>query len=182
MTCYHIMEMPQTINLKKGNVSAEEESENLGGEIIAEWSFYEPSPTRWNSNAILIPGALAFLFVVFAIFIKSYFFAVFVLLAFGIFTGYIRKSPKNTRFMLTENGFSVGGQTVKMEEIKSFWIFDRGGYFELSFHTSKTLFPFIKIPMVNTEPDHLRLLLRRLVKEEEHKDQVIDHLARRIGF
>ncbi len=69
-------------------------------------------------------------------------------------------------------------------ELKSFWIeYDPTlGIKELSLQTKKWYLPYVKIPIDEQNPVQLRLILLEFLPEVEHKDTLVEILARKLGL
>lgn len=158
------------------NVPASEKRESI------EWSALEYEVRELGPNWFLFPGAAALVLLTFAIFTKSYFFAAFVLLALFVLLAYIKRGPRQISCAIGGEGVRAGETLYPFADIKSFWIFERGGANELSLEVKSVLSPFLHLPMGDTDPEKTRNLLLQFIPEKEHKELATDQIARSLGL
>lgn len=147
---------------------------------LITWSALEYEFRARSGNWWLGPGVIALLFILFGILTRNYFFIAFVTIAYAVFIMYARRPPREISCALTQEGVRAGGKFYPFTELKSFWIFETSGSAELSLETSKTLSPYVRLPLGNVNPGAVRHALRKFIPEEEHKEFFSDQLARKI--
>lgn len=147
-------------------------------ELILRWSGGEYERRQRSTSWFVATGGIAGLLVIFGILSKSYFFILFVALAYVVFMMYERKMPAQFDFSISAEGVAVGNKLHKFSELKSFWIMLVEGSMELSLETEKTLLPYIKLPLKNIDPERVRSFLRNYLPEKEHDDFLTDKIER----
>lgn len=147
------------------------------------WSALEYETRERGQKWFLTSGGIATLLIVIGILLRSYFFAIFVALAFGVILLYAKRTPRRIIFSVTEEGIHAGRRYLPFNSFKSFWIFERPGRLpELSLRTESFFIPFMVLPLGKTNPDRLKKILRRFLTEEKQKESNLDQLMRNLGF
>jgi len=121
-------------------------------------------------------------FVVVAIIIKSYLFAVFIILAAGITNIYALRIPQEIDFELTREYIKIGGKTCNLNGFVSFWIFERENGNVLVLDAKKGLRADLEAPLGNTNADDVRTMLSEILPEKEHQESLIDLIAGWLKF
>lgn len=147
-----------------------------------EWKAYEYEKRARGPYWILFPGGIAVLLIVIGILAQSYFFIALTALAFIVLMMYEKKGPQKLQFSISSAGIGIGRRIYPYTDLKSFWIFNHPDIKELSLETARTLTPYIRIPLGETDPEKIRGLLSRYLSETEHKEFATDQLARSIGL
>lgn len=146
------------------------------------WSALEYHKRLRGRSWYLFLGAGALALIIFSIFSKSYFFAVFVGLAFAVMLMYDRKGPQQLTFLITPEGLQIDKKFHEFTDFKSFWVFEEDHIRELSLETKNALLPFLRLPLGEGDSAGLREILRRYIPEEKHFDGPADMIARGLGF
>lgn len=149
---------------------------------LLEWTAYEYAYREHGPAWFLTAGGAATLLIVIGILAKSYFFIAFVALAFVVIMLYAKRKPQKISFVLTKEGVKAGRKFYNFSDLKSFWIFEKSGAKELSLETSKTLAPFVRLPLGDTDPKKIRKILNGSLPEKEHKELVSDQIAKNLGL
>ncbi|MDD5589859.1 MAG: hypothetical protein PHQ47_01650 [Candidatus Portnoybacteria bacterium] len=104
-----------------------------------------------------------------------------VLIVLTIFI-YARKEPNLINFKIDGQGIWIEEKLHEFNEIKSFWIFCRAPFKELSLHSQKRLLPFIKIPLGEKDCSEIRELLIKFLPEEKQEESILNNLSRFLKF
>jgi hypothetical protein len=169
---------------KKGQVVEAEHSvlpDPRKKELTLQWSAREYEKKKRSTSWFIGTGAIAAVLVVFGVISKSYFFILFVALAYAVFMMYEKKMPAEFAFSISAEGVSTGSKVHAFSELTSFWIFNkRDGEeaVELSLEADKTLTPYIRLPLKNIDPERVRGFLLNYLPEKEHKEFLTDHIER----
>lgn len=147
-----------------------------------EWSVFEYEPKELEPYWYVVPVGVMIVFVGFALFIKNYFFAVFMAIACSGLLLYRIRPPKKISFAITEEGISVGKTLYEFRRITSFYIFAKAGVKELSLETTHTLSPYVRVPLGNTNEEEVRQALLVVLPEKQHQEFMMDEFIRAIGF
>ena len=150
---------------------------------VLEWTTFEHEQIDMGASWYAIPGGIMAILFALALFVKNYFFAVFVLIAFAALVLFRNQPPKKINFSITKDGVRAGKSFYHLSRIKSFWIFQRPGHPELSLETSQTFSPYVRIPLGDMDQQRLRDLLFTLpIHEQQHQEFLLDEIMRIIGF
>ncbi len=90
--------------------------------------------------------------------------------------------PRDINFSITPMGVSAGEKHYDFSHLDSFWVHYTPDVQELSFKSKKMLSPFIKIPLGEQDPIHVRTMLSSYLPEERQEEELIDMILRRIKF
>ena len=174
------------IDLRKKAIPAEgEKKKPLVPEVFREevklaWRAPEYEPKERSRAWFVFWGGVALLLVIFGVFAKSYFFMVFVMLAFLVLVAYEKKTPTEVSFSISGDGVSVGSTLYRFSDLKSFWVFEHEAIKELSLETKKTLSPYVRLPLKNMDHERIKNFLKKFLSEEEHQEFVTDKIARNL--
>ena len=147
-----------------------------------EWSV--PAFERGNRDiaSLAFPGVAALILVILAVLIKSYFFAAFVALAYGVFLMYGFREPQTILCRIAKEGIIIGRKKYTYGDFESFWIFTGASPHELSLAARRGLLPFIRLPLALVSSDDVRALLLQFLPEKEHEESASDQIARTLGL
>ncbi|MBI2063156.1 MAG: hypothetical protein HYT61_02880 [Candidatus Yanofskybacteria bacterium] len=150
---------------------------------VISWSgrlYHQPNRFAATVAAVIFFGIA----VLIQIFQKNLITTVFFALIGAVILLNTRHEPTNNNFEINPGGISVNGKIYNYREIKSFWIeYDLTlGIKELSLQLKKWHTPYVKIPIAEQNPVQLRLALLEFLPEVEHKDTLVEILARKLGI
>ena len=101
----------------------------------------------------------------------------FVILLYGA------KKPRLVSFSITPRGIAIGKRLYPYNDLKSFWLhYDPPRKRELSLRSKKTLMPSIVLPLGQTDPNEVRTILTKFLKEEEQEESMIDTISDHLKF
>lgn len=169
----------RTIDLRK-NRSLARLPDPRRREMAIEWSAEEYEKRDRGPYWLPMLVGAAILLAAFGVFTQSYFFAAFVALALFTWIMYEKKGPAEVSFAVSSEGVRAGKNFFNFSELKSFWIFSSANPQELSLETDKTLNPFIRLSLKNTDPERIRAFLLNFLPEEEHKELISDQIERNL--
>ncbi len=149
---------------------------------ILSWTAREKRLGVDDRRWFLIVGSLGILLAAFGIFAKSYFFTVLVAISFVVLVLYRRKAPQEIHFAIEKDGVRADKFFYSFSMLKSFWVFDRPHYKELSLETTKFLLPYLRLPLGEINGEEVKKILRNFVEEKEHKEFLTDHLVNKLGI
>ncbi|TSC77780.1 MAG: Uncharacterized protein G01um101429_983 [Parcubacteria group bacterium Gr01-1014_29] len=150
---------------------------------VIEWSMYEYELRPHGSAWFFAIGVCALILVVIGILAKSYFFIIFVALAFFLMVVYAKRAPREIHIALTSEGVITETRSYPFTVLKSFCVFEKGKVRELSLETIKYLQPYLRIPLgEDTDSTEIRQFLARFLPEEEHEEFISDQITRKIGL
>lgn len=147
-------------------------------EIKMEWTAKEYERKKRTSSWFLALGGVATVLAVIGIFAQNYFFVGFTALAYIILILYEKRGLPEIYFAVIGDGVRVGSVLYRYADLKSFCILEEVN--ELSLETKQTLVPFVRIPLRGADKEKIRMLLKNLLPEAEHKDFISDQIARNL--
>ncbi|MDP3954385.1 MAG: hypothetical protein Q8Q06_03125 [bacterium] len=158
---------------------------NTGRALLDDISWSGPMHShepdmKFVIGSSLVMGAIAVLFLLFQrSVVTTIFFALLGLMLFA----QSRKRPEEGRFEVSLAGIKVNNEFHLMKDVKSFWLeYQPNGIKELSLQLKKWYSPYLKIPIGEQNPLHIRTLLVQFIPEEEHEDTVIEIVQRKLGL
>jgi hypothetical protein len=144
----------------------------------AEYEYTEKSVVWY-----LAVGLAAFLLVLFALWQRNFFFAVFIAIAVVVLITMGRKRPPVVEFRVSEEGVTIGKRFSPFEQLQGFSLRERPGRLhELVLMRKAVVAPFIKIPVDAQAAVRVRELLSEKLPEAEHKESLLDLIAEWLGF
>lgn len=93
------------------------------------------------------------------------------------------KKPRFLDFGITVRGVQVGDKIFPYSELESFWLhYDPPFIKSLSLKSKKTFMPHIQIPLGDADPNAIREILLKFIKEKEHKTLLADSLIKKFRY
>ena len=150
---------------------------------VFSWSghLYPNSSFKTVILAAIILFAIA---VLVQIFQKSIMTTIFFALLGAVLLLNALKKQRLEMFEINPAGIKIDDHLYDFRHLGSFWIeYDLMlGIKELSLQTKKWYMPYVKIPIAEQNPVQLRNILLEFLPEVEHKDTLIEVLARKLGL
>ena len=147
-----------------------------------EWHAREYEPKKRETGWFVGMGALTLGLIIFGIFARSYFFIMFVALAFLVILMYAKRTPRQILFTLGPDGVRAGNKLFAYSELTSFHVFHRSDLKELSLETKKKLQPYVQFPLDDADPKEIKIILAEFLPEKDHPEFFSDKIARKIGL
>lgn len=150
-------------------------------EVSWSASEYEHAPKSnewyWTLGILTIALAIA------ALLLKNLLFASFILLAGFTIALYGTKRPRTIKFSVGAKGVQIDDKIYSYEVLKSFWIkYEPPQKKDLEIISKKIFMPRLILPLNDADPNEIRAILIRALKEEEAKESLADIIAERLGF
>ncbi len=145
----------------------------------AEFHYFEKD-YLWYAGVVFIGLVL----LVFALWQKSFFFAVFVVIATTLVVEFGKRRPRTIDYELNERGVLIDGKiSVPYKAIESFHVRKRLGLLdEIVFRRAARVNPFIHLPIDEELAVRAREFLLEYIPEDEHEPSIVEIIAERIGF
>ena len=143
-----------------------------------EFEYFEKSP-EWFWSVIIIS------FAVFAasLVLNNFLFGVLMLISGITIALYGLKKPQTIDIALTPRGLEIQDKFYPYNEMESFWVhYDPPYTKNLSIYLKKTFAMPLKIPLEDFDPNDIREVLIKFVKEKEHIENFTDNLIRILKF
>lgn len=147
------------------------------------WSAPEYEQTKKSSEWFWALGILILALAVAAFLLKNILFVGFILLAGFTIALYAAKRPRVIEFSVSARGIQVDDRVYPYESLKSFWInYKPPRKKEVEVISKKVFMSRLILPLGEADPNEIRGILGRVLKEEEPKDSITDIVAERLGF
>lgn len=160
-----------------------EEKRELGALTLVEWEAEEyehhEKPKEWYWAV----GIVALGFLVLAVILKNFLFAILVILAWFTLIMYAARRPKTLHFAVTSRGIKVADWIYPYQNLEHFWInYDPPHVRQLYLISKKTFSPLISIPLGHADPNEIREHLLKFLEEKEIEESLFDVIARFFRF
>lgn len=142
-----------------------------------EYAYHEKS-SDWYWAVSIITVSMA----VTSILFNNVLFAVFIVLSFFTLMIYAKRKPNLLQIKLDERGIQDGQIRYPYSSLESFWVEDRFGDFKIIIKSKKKTLPYIVIPIVDIDPDHVHTHLKKYLAEEEHTEPIVKRVMEYLGF
>lgn len=149
------------------------------GEVRFRWQALEHEPLYLGPRSRTIVTILLIMIIGYALYTNSLLMAItFILIGVVGYLSMLREYRTLT-FFVTEKGIIAGDEFYAFENIASFFIY-RDPPFEniLSIETQGRLVPYVHIPVIAEDIEHLRDLLDDFIPEEKHEPRLVDTLEK----
>lgn len=103
----------------------------------------------------------------------------------GIMTAVHARTPHpNVPIEISPVSIKLGDRTYSHTDVHSFWIhYDLPhGVPELSLHIKRWHLPYLKIPLYETDPSQVRMILLEFIPEVEHDDPASHRFLKHLGI
>ncbi|MBI1957130.1 MAG: hypothetical protein HYS44_01590 [Candidatus Niyogibacteria bacterium] len=150
---------------------------------LVSWSApeydYIPKSREWYWAV----GILAMALVIVSALIHNFLFGILVVLAGFTVALYGARRPKIVRFTISARGVEIGEKLHSYESLESFWIrYDPPRVKELDIVSKKLTSPRITIPLGDADPNAIRAILAKTLKESETEESFAESIGRLLGF
>jgi uncharacterized membrane protein len=150
---------------------------------LISWSAPEYDYKKKTKEWYWMVGILSAVLVVVAALMKNFLFAIFIGLAGFTTALYGAKRPQISKFIVSGQGVQIADRFYPYESLKSFWInYDPPRKKEISVISKKMFMPRLTLPIGDTNPNELRKILARAVKEEKIEESLSEIISGYLGF
>jgi len=147
------------------------------------WSAMEYEHDRKSNEWYWSLGVITLALATAALLLKNILFASFIVLAGFTIALYGVKKPGVVKFSANGRGIKIGDRFYPYEFLKSFWIrYEPPQKKELEIISKKIFMPRLTLPLGDADPNEVRAILNRVLKEEEVKESLSEIIAGRLGF
>ncbi|HBT81136.1 hypothetical protein A2757_02440 [Candidatus Giovannonibacteria bacterium RIFCSPHIGHO2_01_FULL_48_47] len=151
--------------------------------VLMSWEAPEHELREKTPDWYWAVGIIAFGFLILAILLKNFLFAILVLLGGFTVAMYGVKQPKIVNFAITSRGIKVEDKLYPYDNLQFFWInYDPPHVRELYLISKKTFQPQISIPLGQADPNEVREHLIKFLEEKEIEESLFDTIARFFRF
>ena len=146
------------------------------------WTTTETGFAEENPVWFVVPGILGIGLAIICIYSHNYFFLIFLILSAILLCVFAYRSPREVTFDINPHGIKIHNHLYHYSDLKSFWVFNKPDFHELSLETKHFLHPFIHLPLGDEDADKIAATLLHYLPEEEHEDSPIHMIARGFGL
>lgn len=150
---------------------------------MVSWSAPEYEYKSKSKEWFWTLGILTFALTVAALLLKNFLFASFIVLSGFTVALYGVKKPQIVKYSVDGAGIKIAERFYPYETLKSFWIrYETPGKKELELITKKIIMPRLILPLGEADPNEIRSILIKVLKEEEAQESLAEIIAGRLGF
>lgn len=147
------------------------------------WRAAEYEHAHRSPNWFLWAGTIALLLLLFAIWQKSFFFAVFVVIASMLVMSFGRREPGIVDFKISDGGIYISKKLYTYDEFEHFAIRKRSGKLdEIVLRRKILMSPFLRILIDSKTAEKAREIMKEKLQEVEHEDSLLEVLSELLGF
>ena len=153
---------------------------NNNSQIIHSWTSPEFIKKERSRAWFWIIGAAGLLFLIAALWMKNYVFAIIIPLFVFVIFSQAFKEPEEIELLISNEGMGHGENFTPFKEMKSFWVFREKDLPYVSIKMGKNLKPNLFIPIQNEDPEKIQEILIKFIPLEEQEESMMDNLAERL--
>ena len=148
-----------------------------------EWEAHEIDFKPRSGDWFWAVGIIGLAMAIAAAFFKNFLFSIFIVLAsFAIMLNGSRPARKLI-IKVTSQGVRVNKELYPYNYLKAFWIDEETPEQHwLILHPKKSIFTYIKLPIVDVDTEDMRDFLLDYLEEEHHEPGFADNVADYFGF
>lgn len=139
---------------------------------------YKEHPRDWYVAVIIIIVSL----MVMSFLLDNILFGIFIALGGFTLLLYAVRKPGVLEVAITDKGVVTNNTLYLFSEISSFWVEEGSNEPKIILESKKTYIPYIIIPLGDADPDEVRSVLGKSLKETEHVEPITQKLMEHLGF
>lgn len=143
------------------------------GEVLHEWSVPEYEQHLRNTSWYIFMGILGFAFIAYAILSGNFLFALIIVLFAIIVFLQSHQEPIIIPFQITDLGLVVNNRFYTFSEFDKFYvIFNPDDDAKMLYVETHSLSrPTIRVPLMDMDPNEIRMTLREFIEEDIEKEE-----------
>lgn len=143
-----------------------------------EYEYFEKTP-EWFWVIIIISAALSAVFFI----LDNFLLGILVFLSGVTLALYGIKKPRIIEFSITSQGIKIENKIFIYSDLDSFWVHYSPPFYKLLTLKSKKIFmPFLSIPLGDVDPNVVREILIKFIKEKQQEEPFLDNIMKRMRF
>lgn len=128
-------------------------------------------------------GVVGFIFLIVAVLLKNFLFAIIALLGTFTVVMYGARAPEMTTFALTPKGIRVRNRLYPYDNLHSFWVHDERHPNKIIVESEHTFLPHMVIPLPpEITHEQAREYLLQYLPEVRHEESLVDIIWENLGF
>ncbi len=150
-------------------------------EII--WRAAEYKHTEKNVEWYFFIGVAALILIIFSLWQKNFFFAVFILIATVMLFSFSQRRPQIIEFKINKDGVGIQDTFYKYETLESFTIRKRPEHLdEIIFKRKTAANPFLKLPIDSKSLISVMTIIKENIPETEYQESLLEMLIEFLGL
>lgn len=150
--------------------------------ILFSWVATEYDEHERHPDWFWVVGIITAIGIVLSLIFMNFLLA--IILAIGVFSLFMleKREPDIIEVRVTPRGLVIGVDFYPFDSIKSFWVEEDHENPYLTFHSSRMIFPHIRIKLSGAAPDEVRKALLLYLPETKPFVSFAEQMAERLGF
>lgn len=146
--------------------------------LAEEYEYFEKS-SNWFWLVIITSAAVS----VVSFILDNLLFGILIFLSGVAIALYGIKKPRVIEFSITSQGIKIENKLFVYSDLDSFWMHYFPPLYKLvSLKSKKTFMPYISIPLGEADPNIVREILLKFMKEKEQEEPFLENIMKRLRF
>ncbi|MCL4400242.1 hypothetical protein M1506_03130 [Patescibacteria group bacterium] len=147
------------------------------------WEAPEFDQVEKGAGWYLVFGLIFLGLLIFGWLSKNFLFLIFIILSGLMIVAFSKRTPKEVRFKLDEDGFSINKMLYRFSDMSGFAVVERGSKTDLLvLRRNVVTNPYLKVPLVKDVTEEVRIFLKTKLKEGTYEETLVDTLIDFIGL
>jgi len=143
-----------------------------------EYEYFEKS-SEWFWAVIIVFAAIS----VVSFILDNFLFGILLFLSGVSLALYGIKKPRVIEFMITSEGIQVENKVFIYSDLDSFWVHYSPPFYKLlSLRSKKTFMPHICVPLGDADPNVVREILLKFMKEKQQEELFLENIMKKLRF
>lgn len=150
---------------------------------LITWQAYEYEPRHKSYSWFWVLGIIGSGAFIAALFLDNILFAVLIVISVLILALFAARKPQVLTYQVTDTSFAINDRIFPYKELRAFWISENDpDYPKLLMEARSTFTPLLFIHLNDINPQIIRQVLQKHLKEEEISEPVSHHLLSLLGL
>lgn len=146
--------------------------------LAEEYEYFKKS-SEWFFAVIIISAAISAV----SFILDNFLFGVLLFLSGAAIALYGIKKPRVIEFSITSQGVKIENKLFVYSDLDSFWLHYSPPFYKLlSLKSKKTFMPHISIPLGDADPNTVREILIKFMKEKQCDEPFLENIMKRLRF
>ncbi len=155
---------------------------NTNDKILFSWVATEYDEHERHPDWFWLVGIITAIGIILSLVFMNFLLA--IILALGVSSLFIleKREPDIIEVRVTPRGLIIGSDFYSFDSVKSFWVEEDRHEPYLTIHSSRIIFPHIRIKLSGAEPDEIRRALLLYLPETKPIISFAEQVAEYLGF
>lgn len=146
--------------------------------LAEEYEYFEKS-SNWFWMIIIMSVALSAI----SFILDNLLFGILIFLSGVALALYGIKKPRIVEFSITSQGIKIENKLFVYSNLDSFWLHYSPPFYKLlSLKSKKTFMPHISIPLGDADPNVVREILIKFMKEKQEEEPFLENIMKKLRF